>query len=396
MADYISKSFRYNGKVYNVKARSEKECFEKMAEKKEMLRRGEFKPRALTVEAWAETWLETYLAPKVRKAGAPKRKGTMTQKSYMMYDEKLRLYILPAIGKMKISDVRDIHLQRILNQQAETSFSHASKVRMILKAMFKQACASRVIMYDPALSLTLPTVNQGKRRSITDEERRILLEVAKTHRCGLWVKFMLYTGTRPAETAALIVKQLDFDKGLISITEAVESGSGVVSDPKTSAGTRYIFIAEEIKSELQAAVADKSPEDYVFPCTDGVSMMTAGTMQNNWKYFTREMDLMLGAETTPHGHIYDPKDIDADGNPKYPDPKDPSKPRNGHRLAEDFVMYNLRHTFCTDLGKKGVAVEDMKYLMGHEDISVTLGIYNHPGMESAERAASIVKSAKQV
>lgn len=59
-------------------------------------------------------------------------------------------------------------------------------------------------------------------------------------------------------------------------------------------------------------------------------------------------------------------------------------------------MYTLRHTFCTDLGKKGVAIEDMKYLMGHEDISVTLGIYNHPSMESAERAANIVKSAKQV
>ena len=51
MAEYISKSSRVGGKVYNVKGRTEKECYEKMAEKKEMLSRGEVKPKALTVEA---------------------------------------------------------------------------------------------------------------------------------------------------------------------------------------------------------------------------------------------------------------------------------------------------------------------------------------------------------
>lgn len=396
MAEYISKSFRVDGKVYNVKGRTEKECYEKMAEKKEMLRRGEAKPKALTVEAWAETWLDTYLKPKIRKPGAPKLKGTMTQKSFAMYGEKLRGYILPAIGKMKLADVRDVDLQRILNRQAETSFSHASKVRMIMRAMFKQAHVSRLIVYDPALALTLPAVKQGGRRSLTEEERAVLLDVAKTHRCGLWVRFMLREGLRPGETAALRVKHLDFDRGLISVEEAVESGSGVVGAPKSAAGVRYVFIADEIKDELQAAVQGKDAEDFVFPQTDGKTMMTAGTIQNNWRYFVRQMDLAMGAETTAHGHIYDPKDIREDGSPIYPDPHDKTKPRNGHKLADDLVLYCLRHTYCTDLGKKGVPIEDIKYLMGHEDISMTLTVYSHPGEETAERAAKIVRAAKQV
>lgn len=395
MTEYISKSFRVDGKVYNVKGRTEKECYEKMAEKKEMLRRGEVKPKALTVEAWAETWLDTYLKPKVRKPGAPKLKGTMTQKSFAMYGEKLRGYILPAIGKMKLADVRDVDLQRILNRQAETSFSHASKVRMIMRAMFKQAHVSRLIVYDPALALTLPAVKQGGRRSLTEEERAVLLDVAKTHRCGLWVRFMLYEGLRPGETAALRVKHLDFDRGLISVEEAVESGSGVVGAPKSAAGVRYVFIADEIREELQAAVQGKDAEDFVFPQTDGKTMMTDTAMQNNWRSFARQMDLAMGAEATAHGHIYDPKDIREDGSPIYPDPNDKTKPRNGHKLADDLVMYCLRHTYCTDLGKKGVPIEDIKYLMGHEDISMTLTVYSHPGEEAAERAAKIVQAAKQ-
>lgn len=395
MAEYISKSFRFDGRVYNVKGRTEKECYEKMAAKKEMLRRGEVKPKALTVEAWAGMWLETYLKPKVRKPGAPKLKGTMTQKSYAMYDEKLRGYILPAIGRLRLSDVRDVDLQKILNQQAETSFSHASKVRMIMRAMFKQAHVSRLIVYDPALALTLPAVKQGGRRSLTEEEREVLLAVAKTHRCGSWVRFMLYEGLRPGETAALKVKHLDFDRGLISVQESVESGSGVVGEPKTAAGIRYVFIADEIRDELQAAVKDKDAEDFVFPQTDSKTMMTAGTIQNNWRYFTRQMDLAMGAETTSHGHIYDPKDLRADGSPIYPDPNDKTEPRNGHKLAGDLVLYCLRHTYCTDLGKKGVPIEDIKYLMGHEDITMTLTVYSHPGEETAERAAKIVRAAKQ-
>ena len=358
-----------------------------------MLKRGEFKPKSITVQEWAETWLETYLKPKVRKPGTPKLKGSMTQKSFNMYDEKLRGYILPVIGKKKLADVRDSDLQRILNAQAETSFSHASKVRMIMKAMFKQAYVSRQIIYDPSLALSLPAVTQGKRRSLTAEELTVLLKVAKTHRCGLWIKFILYEGLRPAETAALRVKNLDFEENLIYVTESVESGSGVIGTPKTDAGIRYVFIAQQIKDELKAAVEGKGAEDFVFPQTDGKTMMTDTAMQNNWRSFTRQMDLAMGAETTSHGHIYDLSDIDREGNPIYPDPKDPSKPRNGHKIAPDLVLYCLRHTFCTDLGNKGVPIEDIKYLMGHEDISTTLGVYSHPGKENAERATKIINGA---
>lgn len=394
MGNRISKSFRFDGKVYNVKGATEAECYEKMAQKKAELRDGVQKLKVMTVSAWAETWLETYLRPKIRQPGAPKLKGSMTQKSFNMYEEKLRLYILPYIGKMKLTTITNEHLQGILNRQAGNSFSHASKIRMIIKAMFRQAYASRLIAYDPSAALALPAVTKGKRRSITEEERKVLLEVAKTHRCGLWVKFMLYTGMRPGETAALKVKDLDFDAGMLSVRTSVESGSNEISTPKTSAGVRYIFIADEIRAELSASVARKNPDDFVFTQMDGKSMMTDTVMQNNWRSFTRQIDLMMGAEHTEHGHIYDPKDLDRDGRPLYPDPNDRTKPRNGHKLAEDFVAYNLRHTFCTDLGKKGVPIEDIRYLMGHEDISVTLGIYSHPGVESAERAASILKTAK--
>ena len=48
-----------------------------------------------------------------------------------------------------------------------------------------------------------------------------------------------------------------------------------------------------------------------------------------------------------------------------------------YRVADDLVMYNLRHTYCTDLGKAGVPVNVAKVLMGHSTLAVTSDIYTH-------------------
>lgn len=55
------------------------------------------------------------------------------------------------------------------------------------------------------------------------------------------------------------------------------------------------------------------------------------------------------------------------------------------------VKYNknnshvCRHTFCTNMAKRGISVETLKYLMGHTDISVTLNVYTHLKLEDAEK-----------
>ena len=56
-------------------------------------------------------------------------------------------------------------------------------------------------------------------------------------------------------------------------------------------------------------------------------------------------------------------------------------------LADDFVPYCLRHTYCTDLQKAGVDVRTAQKLMGHADISTTANIYTHQDDEALIAAA---------
>lgn len=62
-------------------------------------------------------------------------------------------------------------------------------------------------------------------------------------------------------------------------------------------------------------------------------------------------------------------------------------------LADDFVPYNLRHTFCTDLQKKGVDIRIAQYLMGHSDISLTANIYTHADQSTIVDAAKTINGS---
>ncbi len=146
-----------------------------------------------TVKRWSKEWLEVYVVTR-----------DITKKSARMYKEKLDKHILPAIGAMRLADVRDTHLRRLLNDCAKTlSWSTVQKIRIIIRSMFRQARVSRLITYDPAETLELPKAPKGKRRSITEYEREHILAVAETHRAGLYVLMILYCGIRPNEAAAL-------------------------------------------------------------------------------------------------------------------------------------------------------------------------------------------------
>lgn len=339
MGNYIRKTARYNGKKYEATGKTELEAMTKLAEKLAAAKRGEdLVSGAMTVSAWYKQWIDLYKKPK-----------GLTEKSLKMYDEKFNGYIRPAIGHMKLKDVKDVHLQRILNSQAGRSASHVKKIRMVLQEMFKRARQSRLIPYDPAEQLELPTVKQGRRRSITEEERAAILAVAARHRAGLWVLTLLYTGMRPGETAALTWSDVDFDHNEIHVHAAKESGNRTIKGPKTASGVRDIPIHAALLPRLLAARG--KPFSLVFPTKAG-TVQNESSMRRMWNSFRTELDLQLGAKTK------DGKIVES-------------------VVADDLTPYCLRHTFCTDLQRAGVPINNAKELMGHADIQTTANIYTH-------------------
>lgn len=405
--EYCRCRFTYEGKRYETYGKDEESALKKKIILQDKLKNGiavkqNSKGKAITgdmkVSEWAEEWLKIYIQPRVREVGEDKQKGTMTQKSYKVhYDEVVHLHIVPAIGKTKLCKVTDAQLQKFVNTQAGTSEAHVKRIIQVLNGMFSQAVRSRLIVFNPADGLTLPRVTSSTRRSLTDYERKILLQVAETNKYGLWIKFLLATGVRPGESAPL--RKYDFDMKaavpVVKIYKAIESGSyHVETMPKTKAGERIIPLPSWIAKDIEELIKDKNPEDYVFTQSDGVRPMSSTIIEKSWKVFRREMDIAMGAKICKRNHIPNGDEFDKNGIPLYPDVD--GRPMNGHAIADDLVLYCLRHTFCTDLQKAGVPINQAKYLMGHSDISVTANIYTHSGIEDAITAGEIINASKIV
>lgn len=349
---YIRKTARYNGKKYEATGKTELEALQKLAEKLAAAKRGEeVVGGSMTVDSWYREWKTLYKDPK-----------GLTPKSLGMYDEKYRGYIRPRIGKMRLRDVRDVHLQRILNEQAGKSSSHVKKLRMVMQEMFKRARQSRLIPYDPAELLELPATTTGGHRAITPEERAAILAVSEWHRAGLWVLTLLYTGMRPGETAALMWSDVDFAHNEIHVHAAKESGSRDIKAPKTAAGIRDIPIHAALLPRLRAAQGD--PFSPVFPTQSG-NRQNEGSLRRLWQGFRRDLDIHMGAT------VYRNKIIQS-------------------VVAPDLTPYCLRHTFCTDLQSAGVPINVAKELMGHADIQTTANIYTHRNQDTLHSGISLL------
>lgn len=349
---YVKRSFTINGKRYVVRGKNAEEAERKRLSLKEAIEQGiSVSSGYISVDTWFAEWVSTY-----------KRSSDITDKSYRLYYEKYYRYISPQIGSLRLSDVQDVQLQKILNSQSGMSYSHCSKLRMVMQEMFRQAHRSRLIPFDPSDGLTLPKNSKNTHRPITDEERSAILKAAKVHEAGLWILFMLYAGLRPGEVSALTWKDIDFKTNEINVDKAVESGSIRIKETKTPAGIRQIPIHRELRRRLKASCGN--PDDLIFPSKSG-RPRNGSSRHRLWKSFLKEVEKQMG-----------------------------------HPPAEDLTAYCLRHTFCTDLERAGVPINVAKVLMGHASIAVTANIYTHRDQEVLHRSMELLsghraKSKKQ-
>lgn len=339
--NYIVKTFRYNGKQYKVYGKTEEEAITKKVETLGELKRGEKTSGENTpLDQWFAEWLALY-----------KASSGITEKSQKQYEELYVRFLQPTLGRKKLKDIKSIELQRILNNNAGKSYSYLKKIESLMKQLFSRARKARMIVYDPAEDLVLPSYTKGERRSLTEYEKEVFLKVEPTVRGAVIFYAMLCTGMRPGELIALQWQDVNFGSGQINVCRALESGSyKTIKGPKTAAGRRVIPMQDELRRRL-LELRGNAADGPVFVNQAG-HMHTLTTFQRLWNAVKRAMDIEMGAT------VYRNQIVQS-------------------VVAPDLVPYCFRHTFCTDLQRAGVPVNVAKELMGHSDISVTANIYTH-------------------
>lgn len=331
-------TFSYQGKRYEVRANTVDELYEKKAAKKKQVTESVIVFDSHTsVDAWAEEAFDTY------KSNV---KG--------LYDIKNRYkkYVSPAIGRKPLANVRAVECQNILNACAGMSYSHIMKLKQELSFLFQTAVENRLIQFSPAVRLTFPEYSRGYRRSITDRERQCLYNVYAKDPSYLIFIIMLRCGCRPEEAVSLIGRDIDHNKRLLHIRGT-----------KTKNSDRYV----PIPNDVYEAIKNVKPFESV--CTNRAGNKHCKSSYDRLcAHLKRDMNIDMGCKLYRNALV-----------PPFP-------------LADDFVPYCLRHTYCTDLCKAGVDVRTAQRLMGHANISITADIYTHVDLNDIEKAGEMIEA----
>lgn len=256
-------------------------------------------------------------------------------------------HVIPALGNMKLQDIKPMHIDLMLRKMAGFSKSTQRKALIYAGAVFNKAIENDIIAKSPTFNKKPIAKEPEQVHALTDEQCQTLLKAVKDTRVYPFIVVLLFCGLRKGEALGLMWKDVDFEKKLLHVDRAITytdaHKEGIINtDMKSAAAHRIIPMSPEVISVLEKE-KKHSKSVYVFSMHDGRYLSESS--------FDRMWDLVR----------YRTK-----GNEKSQLPK-----------LIDFHVHPhmLRHTCCTRWIASGMNPKEVQYLMGHSTIDMTMSVY---------------------
>lgn len=284
------------------------------------------------------------------------------------YKRDLNLRLLPEFGNMQISDIKHIHVQKMISNC--TTKKVATNARETLSAVLGLAESVEMITHNPARGKFIYPEQPPSRPDkygewITSfsEHRDFLIYVRENCYSDSLERMLvlgLCFGLRKGEIFGMDWERVDFENKEISIIQTYTVGEGKASltPPKTDRSIRTIPIPQYALERLQEwHKQDGCPFDVDNP-TPIVRIKTGERMN------PRSGDSMLKLFIDKHGE---------------------KVPR--------VTLFSLRHSFATACIRNGIDVATVSKWLGHADVSTTHNRYVKPLLSDLHKDVSIIDHA---
>lgn len=168
------------------------------------------------------------------------------------YRSALRDHVRPAIGAMRLGDVRRRHVQAIADGLIADEYdpSTVRNALMPLRVIFRRAVRDELVTSSPCEALELPAV-RGRRDRIVDVEGAAALIAAlpTVFDRALWAT-AFYANLRRGELMALRREDVDLEAGLIRVEQSYDPPSRRFIPTKSHAGRRRVPIVAVLRRAL--------------------------------------------------------------------------------------------------------------------------------------------------
>ncbi len=292
---------------------------------------------------YLEDWLENVHKDNIRIS------------TYVKY-KKLVKYIVTDLGEVWLQKLTPEQVQRFYAKKRKDGLSSKTvhEIHGVLHLALKHAVRWNYVSRNVCDLLDSPRVVSREGTPLTLEQARKLLEGIRGHRLEAVLMMAIITGMRKGEIIALRWSDVDLERRVLCVLHTVDyiSGYGYVeNEPKTQAGKRTINLPEFFINMLKQHQVKQAER----------RLKVGEAWENRNLVFP---DLTGGYLNPIHVLRMFKKILEQAELPAMP-------------------FHDLRHSAATILISMGIHPKVIQELLGHSDISITLGIYGHlfPSMQ---------------
>ena len=193
------------------------------------------KPSKLTVGAYLEQWLKSYVA------------STVAPSTFECYSYISKTHLIPALGSIKLCNLRPQHLQRLYADKLQQGLSPRTVqlLHVTMHKALKNAIKTGLLSRNPIDLVDPPKVERHEMQTMTEEDiSRFLNEARKGDYYSLFYIY-LFTGIRRSEALALRWSDVDLLGCQLSINKTMQFLNNKVTfkSPKTPNSRRLVALS---------------------------------------------------------------------------------------------------------------------------------------------------------
>lgn len=306
----------------------------------------------ITLAAWLNDWLYSHC-------------DDVTARTRQGYEQIARCHLIPALGRLRLSDITPVVINRFYAEQRRSGLSSQTVLhhhRCLCRALRQAVSVGHLARTPMTDAVRKPKVARKERVFLQHSEVARLLQVVQGRAIQLPAMFAVLCGMRAGEICALRWSDIDLTRQVVCVQRAVEEcTTGIrLKQPKSAKGIRSIPMPSELQSALvdhKSSCAAQSldlarPDAFLFG-ENPLTPLRTSTLSNRWRVFAKR-----------HGFA-------------------------GVRF------HDLRHTYASMVLHEGAGIFIASRLLGHATAQLTTDLYGHLLSDHAELAVQISRSIQK-